>query len=115
MQFPALATLIAAALLTAAGARGGQTSSPLAWKSVAPGLEHAQFTRAAPSGGTWKISALRLDLARVRLDVVHANDAPIGVETVSAIARRHRALAAVNGGYFRTGGEFTGDATGTLQ
>jgi hypothetical protein len=105
-------------------------SSEVAWRTVARGVEHARIVRnagesgtatgAAPTGaastaGPWTINVLRLDLAQVRLDVVHALDAAVGLETVSSMAQRRGALAAVNGGYFRTTGTFRGDSTGTLQ
>ena len=72
-----------------------------------PGVEHARIvrTRAAlpgASGGAASrgaINALRIDLAQVRLDVVHALDAAIGLEGVSSMAQRHGAIAAINGGY----------------
>ena len=85
------------------------------WNPVAAGVEHAQIVRSAPGGGNWNINVLRVDMSMARLDVVHAKDAAIGLETVSAIAQRTGAIAAVNGGYFRTTGEFQGDSTGTLQ
>jgi hypothetical protein len=85
------------------------------WKDVASGVEHLHLARPAPGEGSWNINALRLDLSRVRLDVIRARDAAVGVETVSAIAARLGAIAAINGGYFRTSGEFLGDSTGTLQ
>jgi hypothetical protein len=81
------------------------------WRTIAPGVEHAEIVRGEP----WRINALRIDLARVRLDVVHALDAAVGLETVSSIAQRRGAIAAINGGYFRTTGTFRGDSTGTLQ
>jgi hypothetical protein len=87
----------------------------VAWTQVASGVEHAHITRPAPAGGSWNINLLRIDFSRARLDVIRARDAAIGVEPVSAIAARTRAIAAINGGYFRTSGEFLGDSTGTLQ
>ena len=87
----------------------------VAWTVVADGLEHAAFRRAAPGGGNWNINVLRVDMAKARLDVVRANDTAIGLELVTSIARRTGALAAINGGYFRTSGDFLGDSTGTLQ
>ena len=54
-------------------------------------------------------------MSRARLDVIRAKDAAVGLETTSAIAARVGAIAAVNGGYFRTGDDFVGDSTGTLQ
>jgi hypothetical protein len=85
------------------------------WQPVAAGVEHAHIVRSAPAGGTWNVNALRIDMRQARLDVVHAKDAAIGLETVTAMAQRTNAIAAINGGYFRTAGEFQGDSTGTLQ
>jgi hypothetical protein len=90
------------------------------WRTVAPGVEHAQIVRkgdesGAAADGPWTINAVRIDLAQARLDVVHALDAAVGLETVSSMAERRGALAAINGGYFRTAGTFRGDSTGTLQ
>jgi hypothetical protein len=81
------------------------------WRTVAPGVEHAEIVREEP----WTINALRVDLAQVRLDVVHALDAAVGLETVSSMDERRDAIAAINGGFFRTTGTFRGDSTGTLQ
>jgi phosphodiester glycosidase len=85
------------------------------WRTIAPGVEHAEIRRNGANGDLWAINALRVDLAQVRLDVVHALDAAVGLETVSSIAQRRDAVAAINGGYFRTTGTFRGDSTGTLQ
>jgi hypothetical protein len=92
-------------------ARGRGDQANVEWRTVAPGVEHAEILRAEP----WTINVLRIDLSQVRLDVVHALDAAVGLETVSSMAQRRRAIAAVNGGYFRTTGTFRGDSTGTLQ
>lgn len=81
------------------------------WRPIAPGVEHAHVIRDAP----WNIHVLRVDPSQARLDVVHARDNAVGLETVSAIAARHGAIAAINGGYFRMTGTFAGDSTGTLQ
>jgi hypothetical protein len=94
------------------------TASPLTaqpWTHVADGVEHTHVRRAAPGDGEWNINGLRIDMTKARLDVVRANDAAIGLEKVTSIAARSRAIAAVNGGYFRTSGDFLGDSTGTLQ
>ena len=93
----------------AAGALGAAQS--IEWRRVSAGVEHAHIVRDAP----WNIHVLRVDPAQARLDVVHARDDAVGVETTSAIAKRHGAIAAVNGGYFRMTGAFAGDSTGTLQ
>jgi hypothetical protein len=87
----------------------------VSWTPVADGVEHTHFRREAPGGGQWNINALRVDMSKARLDVIRARDAAIGLETVTSIAARTGAIAAVNGGYFRTSGDFLGDSTGTLQ
>jgi hypothetical protein len=78
-------------------------------------LHNRLLRRPAPAGGEWNINALRIDMTKARLDVIRANDAAIGLERVSAMAARTSALAAINGGYFRTSGAFLGESTGTLQ
>ena len=83
----------------------------IAWQPVAPGVEYVHVVRDAP----WSIHLVRIDPSQARLDVVHADDHAVGLDTVSAIAARHGAIAAVNGGYFRMTGTFAGDSTGTLQ
>lgn len=113
MPLPSRAAVLLAALLASA-TLAAQTSA-VRWTAVADGVEHAHFRREAPGGGHWNINALRVDMSKARLDVVRANDVAIGLETVSAIAKRTGAIAAVNGGYFRTSGDFLGDSTGTLQ
>jgi hypothetical protein len=62
------------------------------------------------------INLLRLDLTKVRLDVVRAFDRAIGTETTSSIANRHKALAAINAGFFRLDkSTFAGDSAGLLM
>lgn len=91
------------------------------FKEIRDGIEYAQFTRqikspekdAAPQT---TIYALRLDLTKVRLDVVHAMDASIGVERTSSIAQRYGAFAAINAGFFRIDNSvFKGEAVSVLQ
>lgn len=84
------------------------------FKTVRDGIEYAEVMR-----GTEKepahINLLRLDLKKVRLDVVHAFDAAIGLEKTSSIASRHGAFAAINAGFFKMDGLYKGDAAGVLQ
>ncbi|MDX6445995.1 MAG: hypothetical protein QOH71_3069 [Blastocatellia bacterium] len=83
---------------------------------IAPGIEHLQITRGFKSDkeatGPWFINMLRIDLSKARLQLVHAMDEAVGLETVSSMAARYGALAAVNSGYFRTTGTYRGDAIG---
>ncbi len=85
------------------------------FKTVAPGVEHAEVTREIDKQPV-RMNLLRLDLTKVRLDVVHAMDAAIGLEKTSSIATRHGAFAAINGGYFRLDDSiWAGDPAGALM
>ncbi|MDQ3375002.1 MAG: phosphodiester glycosidase family protein [Acidobacteriota bacterium] len=85
------------------------------YKQVIPGVERANITRKIKDE-PMVINLLRLDLTKVRLDVVHALDAAIGLETTSSIATRRGASAAINAGFFRLDKSiFAGDAAGVLQ
>jgi exopolysaccharide biosynthesis protein len=83
---------------------------------IAPGIEHLQIVRGYKSEkeatGPWFINILRIDLNRAHLRMVHALDEAVGLETVSSMASRYGALAAVNSGYFRTTGTYRGDSVG---
>jgi exopolysaccharide biosynthesis protein len=84
-------------------------------KTLQNGIEYAELTREIDKLPV-RMNLLRLDLAKVRIDVVHAMDKAIGVETVSAMAKRHKAFAAINAGFFRLDkSELAGDAAGLLQ
>ncbi len=70
------------------------------FKTVRDGIEYAEMTREIDKLPV-KMNLLQLDLTKVRLDVVHAMDAAIGLEKTSSIAMRHGAFAAINAGFFR--------------
>jgi exopolysaccharide biosynthesis protein len=85
------------------------------FKTVKSGIEYAEMTREIDKQPV-KMNLLRLDLSKVRLDVVHAMDAAIGTETTSSIATRHGAFAAINAGFFRLDKSiFAGDAVSVLM
>jgi len=110
--------LFACISLDAANPSTTQTLTAGAQKSevIAPGVEHLQITRGfkseKESTGPWFINLLRIDLSKARLRLVHAMDEAVGLETVSSMAARYGALAAVNSGYFRTTGTYRGDSVG---
>jgi len=83
---------------------------------IAPGIVHIQILRGHKSEkdaiGPWFINMLRIDPSRARLKMLHAMDEAVGLETVSSMAARYDALAAVNSGYFRTTGTYRGDSVG---
>ena len=84
------------------------------FKTVQDGIEYAEVTRGTKEAPI-HINLLKLDLKKVRLDVVHALDAAIGLEKTSSIASRHGAFAAINAGFFKMEGLYKGDAAGVLQ
>ncbi len=104
------------AAIIPAPAQTANTTSGLRSEFIAPGIEHIQITRGYKSEkeatGPWFINMLRIDLTKARLRMVHAMDEAVGLETVSSMAARYGALAAVNSGYFRTTGTYRGDSVG---
>lgn len=93
-------------------------AATLNFQKIAPGLEHGQATRGVASKddstGPWYINALRIDLTLASIKIVRALDAGVGLETVSSLAARHGATAAINGGYFRTTGTYRGESLGIV-
>ena len=89
------------------------------FQTVAAGVEYLQITRGESSldetSGPWLINILRVDPSRASLQVFHALDEGVGLETTSSLAARHKAVAAINGGYFRTTGTFRGESVGLLM
>jgi exopolysaccharide biosynthesis protein len=107
-----LALLICCALLGWA-----QTPETRQTETIAPGLEHLQILRGdftAEQGDHWLINALTVDPQLFRLELGLALDEIIGVETTSSLAARRGAIAAINGGYFRTTGIYRGEQMGAL-
>ena len=82
--------------------------------SVPPQIEEVRqdLTHA---NGPWRINVLEADPKMVDVRVAHAYDAAIGLETTAALAERHGALAAINGGYFYMEGLLAGDSRGALR
>lgn len=90
----------------------------LKFHEISRGIEHGQTSSGYASKdeltGPWFINVLRIDLGRATLKIVHALDEGVGLETVSSMAARYRATAAINGGYFRTTGTYRGESIGLL-
>ena len=74
---------------------------------VAPGLT---WTRIVREGGPWRVNVLRVDPTRLagRMGGVLSNRRIAGRERTSAMGRRSRALAGVNGGFFAVDGDPVG-------
>src|SRR4051794_16541530 len=85
------------------------------FRTVRDGIEYAEVTKTIDSQPV-RMDLLRLDLTKVRIDIVHAMDAAIGTETVSSVAKRRGAIAAINAGFFRLDSSaFAGDPAGIFQ
>ena len=65
-------------------------------------------------GGPQVIYLLRVDPRQGTLRLGQAMDEVVGAETTSSMSRRAGALAAINGGYFRTTGAARGEPVGLL-
>ncbi len=79
-------------------------------KSVARGIEHR---RIQDKGMLTNILAVSPDAVDIR--PYRALSAGIGTETLVSLARRHEALAAINGGFFEMVGTFRGESVGALK
>lgn len=87
-------------------------------ETLAPGIDRIEIKRgnfeAGPGNEHWSINVLLIDPTRARLELGIALDEIVGTETTSSLAARHGALAAVNGGYFRTTGLLKGEPAGMM-
>ena len=79
-------------------------------KSVARGITHRQIQN---KGMLTNILAVSPDAVDIR--PYRALSAGIGTETLVSLARRHKALAAINGGFFEMAGTFRGESVGALK
>src|SRR5829696_7133322 len=87
--------------------------SPAAGEALAPGLS---WTTEVRPDGPLRLNVIALDRAVYagRLTTVLSNGTVLGRETVSSMAARHGALAAVNGTYYVVGGPDDGDPVGAV-
>ena len=79
-------------------------------KSVARGITHRQIQDKGMLTNILSISPDAVDIRPYR-----ALSAGIGTETLVSLARRHKALAAINGGFFEMAGTFRGESVGALK
>ena len=90
----------------------------LTFTEIDPGIEYGKVSIGKATKdettGPWFVNALRIDLNRASIRIVHALDEGVGLETVSSLATRYQAAAAINGGYFRTTGVYRGEPLGLL-
>ena len=118
LSLPGLATWQAIPVLAQHQASAVRLTESLKFQEIEPGIEYGQTSRGHASTdeltGPWLINAVRVDLSRARLKIVHALDEGVRLKTVSSLATRYHAPAAINGGYFRTAGTYRGDSIGLL-
>jgi exopolysaccharide biosynthesis protein len=67
------------------------------------------------SAGPVSMHIAVIDPHEYSIEAVRALDQGTGRETVSAMARRERAVVGVNGGFFRIGGDYDGEPVGILK
>ena len=79
-------------------------------KSVARGIVHRQIQ---DNGVLTNILAVSPDAVEIRPS--RALSAGIGTESLVSLARRHKALAAINGGFFEMAGTLRGESVGALK
>ena len=79
-------------------------------KSVARGVAHRQIQDNGVLTNILSVSPDAVDIRPYR-----ALSAGIGTETLMSLARRHKALAAINGGFFEMVGTFRGESVGALK
>ena len=77
---------------------------------IAPGIVHRQRQHKGVLTNILEVSP-----SAAKLRPYRALDAGIGTETLRSLARRHKALAAINGGYFEMVGTFRGESVGALK
>ena len=79
-------------------------------QSVAQGVMHRQIQDKGVLTNILEVSPDAVDIRPYR-----ALSAGIGTETLVSLARRHKALAAINGGFFEMVGTFRGESVGALK
>ena len=79
-------------------------------KSVTQGVIHRQILE---NGVLTNVLSVSPDAVNIR--PYRALNAGIGMESLVSLARRHKALAAINGGFFEMVGSFRGESVGALK
>ena len=97
-----IAHLIVAAAFAIACQRADQSAWLGAPKNIAPGVDFYQVTdpTLVDPQGPIAVYLLRLDLDRVQIESGLSNDEVMMAERVDGIAERHKAIAAINAGFF---------------
>jgi hypothetical protein len=104
------AAIVACAVLLSTGHSAGQRFELPQPRQVAPGIQLYRInspTLVTPEE-PMSVWILRLDPVRIELRAALANDEVMGTEVVSSIAERHKAVAAINAGFFLANGDPAG-------
>jgi hypothetical protein len=83
-------------------------------EEVAPGITYRERRFVRGQQGPFTMQILEVDPKHPKIDVVavRARDAAVGRETMSSLAARYGATAAINGGYFVVLGPYAGASAG---
>jgi exopolysaccharide biosynthesis protein len=83
-------------------------------EEVAPGITYRERRFVQGQQGPFTMQILEVDPTHPHIDVVavRAKDAAVGRETMSSLAARYGATAAINGGYFVVLGPYAGASAG---
>lgn len=84
-------------------------------EALPEGMRYHYLTRHGPENAPLVIHVLEIDPTKVKILPVHAGKEVLALETVSSIAKRHHAAAAINGGFFRTQKPYAGTSAGILR
>jgi hypothetical protein len=86
-------------------------------EAVAPGIVLRERRWVRDGDGPFTMRTLEIDSANPAINLlpVRAHDHAVGVETVSSMAARYGATAAINAGYFITTGTYRGGSEGVYQ
>lgn len=88
-------------------------------QALPPGFRYEYILRNVPRSGPQNnsivIHVLEIDPTQVRIVPVHAGKEILALETVSSLAKRYHATAAINGGFFRSQPPYEGTSAGVLR
>ena len=86
------------------------------------GVCHASFSKTSElpyqtfkTAAKQTVHVLIVDPKRFEIKLAHAQDTALGRATLSDIAKKHRATAAINGGFFKIGAKIDGLPAGILK
>lgn len=91
----------------------------IALQALPPGFRYEYLIRTVPHNGILNnsivIHILEINPTQVRIVPVHAGKEVLALETVSSLAKRYQATAAINGGFFRSQPPYQGTSAGVLR